>query len=217
MKHNIINKLRNKNLSSITTVKAFLSDIPYQTMKDYEQEVLNKLGIDAKIYANRCNNFIFHEEGGRNLGILHHDELVIIIYHPHKPIFAMGLFDLNTSINRHVLELAKLVVEKGYSPDKLCVYFAPSIHFSNVVVDEKKKEDIINKGFYRAIKPANNVNYVDIPLINVLALEEIGFKFSNMDLSPYCTYENSDLFYSQRRGDDKKLNLTLCYVKKSKK
>ena len=52
MKHNIINKLRNKNLSSITTVKAFLSDIPYQSMKDYEQEVLNKLGIDAKIYAN---------------------------------------------------------------------------------------------------------------------------------------------------------------------
>lgn len=217
MKHNIVNQLRNPRLTSITTVKAFLSDIPFLSQKDYEKEVLNKLGVEAKVYANRKGNYPLHLEGDNNLGILHHDELVIIIYHPKLEVFAMGLFDLNASLNREVIDLAKVIVEKGYHPDKLCVYFAPSIHSSSVTIDEKKKEELIEKGFARAIKPANKINYVDIPLMNVLTLEEIGFKFSNMDLSPYCTYENDNLFYSEKRGDNKKLNLTLCYVKKNKK
>ena len=46
---------------------------------------------------------------------------------------------------------------------------------------------------------------LDVPRINQIQLEQLGFDPAQMAIAPYCTFQKSDLFFSYRRTGEKKV------------
>lgn len=46
---------------------------------------------------------------------------------------------------------------------------------------------------------------LDVPRINQLQLEQLGINPEHIAIAPYCTYQQSDLFFSYRRTGEKKV------------
>ncbi|MGL4879763.1 MAG: laccase domain-containing protein, partial [Waterburya sp.] len=43
------------------------------------------------------------------------------------------------------------------------------------------------------------------PRVNQIQLEQLGINPENIAIAPYCTYQQSDLFFSYRRTGEKKV------------
>jgi copper oxidase (laccase) domain-containing protein len=46
---------------------------------------------------------------------------------------------------------------------------------------------------------------LDVPRVNQLQLEQLGINPEHIAIAPYCTYQQSDLFFSYRRTGEKKV------------
>ena len=81
------------------------------------------------------------------------------------------------------------------TPEDLIVLIGPAIGICCYEVSEEVKETLLDsvedkKGLFEA-------RNIDLKLINARQLEEVGVR--NIDVCPYCTSCNNDLFYSYRK------------------
>ena len=91
--------------------------------------------------------------------------------------------------------VAKMVLNFSSKPENLIVLVGPAISLCCYEVSEEVKDSLLStvkntEGLYK------NRN-VDLKKINARQLEEIGVK--TIDICPYCTSCNNDLFYSYRK------------------
>ena len=52
---------------------------------------------------------------------------------------------------------------------------------------------------YRRLKEDNDKGHIDLKQVNFDLLTQMGVKEQNIEVSPYCTFDREDLFYSHRR------------------
>lgn len=101
-----------------------------------------------------------------------------------------------------VKTVAKMIMNFGTKPENIIALVGPAISMCCYEVSEEVRDALLNtvkntEGLYK------NRN-VDLKKINARQLEEIGV--DKVDICPYCTSCNNDLFYSYRKenGTDKR-------------
>lgn len=101
-----------------------------------------------------------------------------------------------------VKKAALIMVEKlGSNPRNISAAIGPSIGIDNFSVDEKVFFELVkdnDNSVFRYDKKLDKY-YVDLKLLNKKQLLSIGVE--NIDLSTYCTYSMSDIFFSYRKEE----------------
>jgi len=101
-------------------------------------------------------------------------------------------------------KIAKLMVERiikhGGNQKKLLIGLGPSICSDCYNVSKSRQEIFIKKyGLDKKLYPKrNNQYFLDLKAINVKILLEAGVKPGNIEISPFCTSCQNDLFFSYR-------------------
>ena len=99
-----------------------------------------------------------------------------------------------------VKTIEKMGVNFGSSPADILVLIGPAISICCYEVSEEVRDTLLStiKNTEGLFKERN----VDLKQINARQLEEAGVK--NIDICPYCTSCNNDLFYSYRKENGTK-------------
>lgn len=125
----------------------------------------------------------------------------LIFYDPIRNIGAVSHAGWRGTASRiGVKTVAKMVLNYSSQPENIIAVIGPAISKCCYEVSEDVRDTLLstvkNKdGLYE------NRN-VDLKNINARQLEEIGLK--NIDICPYCTSCNNDLFYSYRKENGTK-------------
>ena len=99
-----------------------------------------------------------------------------------------------------VKTVAKMVMNFSSKPEDIVVLIGPAISKCCYEVSEDVKEKLLS-----TVKDTNGLydgRKVDLKQINARQLQEIGV--TNIDICPYCTSCNNDLFYSYRKENGTK-------------
>lgn len=91
--------------------------------------------------------------------------------------------------------VAKMVLNFSTKPEDLIVLIGPAISMCCYEVSEEVRDTLLST--VKNTKDLFNDRYVDLKKINARQLEEIGVK--NIDICPFCTSCNNDMFYSYRK------------------
>ncbi len=94
-----------------------------------------------------------------------------------------------------------LIQFEGCNPENMFAYIGPSISYDNfeVQVDVINKVKAMNFDTFKFYKQVDDIHYrVDNKGLNKQQLLNNGIKEENITVSPYCTIEDNDLFYSHR-------------------
>ena len=99
-----------------------------------------------------------------------------------------------------VKTIAKMTLNFSTKPEDIIAVIGPAISMCCYEVSEDVKEKLLS-----TVKNTENLfvnRNVDLKKINARQLEEIGV--SKIDICPYCTSCNNDLFYSYRKENGTK-------------
>ena len=99
-----------------------------------------------------------------------------------------------------VKTVAKMVLNHSSKPEDIIVLIGPAISQCCYEVSEEVKNTLLNT--VKDTKDLFKDRNVDLKKINARQLEEIGVK--KIDICPYCTSCNNDLFYSYRKENETK-------------
>ena len=125
----------------------------------------------------------------------------LIFYDPKRKVAAVSHAGWRgTAARIGVKTVAKMTLNFSTKPEDLIVIIGPAISMCCYEVSEDVKEKLLStvknkQGLFE------NRN-VDLKKINARQLEEIGV--SKIDICPYCTSCNNDLFYSYRKENGTK-------------
>lgn len=100
-----------------------------------------------------------------------------------------------------VKTVEKMVLEFNSPLENIKCAIGPAISYCcyNVGEDVLKKLSVTVKNFVGLSEVRNGAVYVDLKGINRQQLVEFGLKEENIDICPYCTVCNNDLFFSYRK------------------
>ncbi|MCR5078628.1 MAG: laccase domain-containing protein [Bacilli bacterium] len=102
------------------------------------------------------------------------------------------------------------MVASSLQPSNISIYIGPCLTFSHTSVSRETLLEVIAKGYNAAAKRTDGIDFLDVPLLVLLQMRELGIPMKNIFVSPYDPFENPDLLYSELSGDREK-NLT-CAV-----
>ena len=114
-------------------------------------------------------------------------------------------------VTRHLIE------DEGCDPSTIYAYVGPSIEARNFeamddIIDCVKKMSFDTSSFYTKKDEThyllNSKGLIKQQLLNCGVLEE------HIEVSPYCTMENDDLFFSYRKTHTKNRNISIIRLKK---
>jgi len=186
---------------------------------DNRKIFLNKLGLSEKnvvgvrsmhgdnieIVINKdCGNFICDTDGlitsQRNvyLSITVADCLPVIIFDPLKEVICLVHCGWK-GLEKKIIEKAVKKITDNFNVDsnKLIGGIGPGIGRCHFDV----KEDFLPrfKSYPDAIVIKDGKNYIDLKMIAKRQLEIAGIKKGNIEMSPVCTYCQSDKYFSYRK------------------
>lgn len=125
----------------------------------------------------------------------------LIFYDPKHNIGAISHAGWRgTAARIGVKTVAKMVMNFSSKPEDLIVLIGPAISKCCYEVSEEVRDTLLStlkdtKGLYKE-------RNVDLKKINARQLEEVGVK--NIDICPFCTSCNNDMFYSYRKENGTK-------------
>lgn len=125
----------------------------------------------------------------------------LIFYDPRHKIGAISHAGWRgTAARIGVKTVAKMTLNFSTKPEDLIVLIGPAISMCCYEVSEDVKEKLLN-----TVKNTDGLfcdRNVDLKKINARQLDEIGV--TKIDICPYCTSCNNDLFYSYRKENGTK-------------
>lgn len=183
-------------------------------VKENRIAFVNKLGLDISQIAFQkqihSNIVKFVEHAGyvgfsdalitnkKNLGlaISSADCTPIFIYDIENSLIAA----IHSGWRGTVLKITSITIntllEKFNSqPKNLIVYLGPSIHQKNYEIGKEVADKFDSK--FLLIK--NNKIYLDVLQANIDQILDCGIPKNQIEVSPFCTYEEKDLLHSYRR------------------
>ena len=119
--------------------------------------------------------------------------------------------EIVSKVTRHLIE------DEGCDPSTIYAYVGPSIESRNFeamddIINRVKKMSFDTSSFYTKKDEThyllNSKGLIKQQLLNCGVLEE------HIEVSPYCTMENDDLFFSYRKTHTKNRNISIIRLKK---
>lgn len=168
----------------------------------YEQETAFK-DTDA-LYTKDANLYLLS---------FHADCTPILLYCPKTKIIAAIHSGWLGTTKQIVSKITKHLIEhENCDPKTMLAYIGPCIcqdclEVMDNVIDLVKQMDFDTSPFYYQ---TDELHYqLDNKGLNKQMLLNLGLLENNITISPYCTVENDDLFYSYRKNKDSGRNITI--------
>ncbi len=155
-----------------------------------------------------------HLSKKESLLLLTADEIPFVFYSKSKKLVgALSLTKEDTMNEKLLFMLKKVMEDEAIAPDDLYCYLGPSLTFSHVRIDRESLLAMIKKGYRAATKRTDKVDYLDLPMFNVVILRNLGIPFDHITIDIHDTYEAESLLYSESRGDKEKNPTLIEFVK----
>lgn len=143
------------------------------------------------LYTNRRNNF---------LALSLADCIPVFLYEPDKKIVVAIHSGWRGTLNKiTTVTIEKIISELSIQPEKLIAYIGPGISFDNFEVG-KDVSDLFEDDVKKKV---DGKYFIDLKKHNYLQLINLGVRNENIEISPYCTFNEKDLFHSYRRDNNK--------------
>jgi|TARA_B100000085_G_scaffold17385_2_gene14989 hypothetical protein len=185
--------------------KNFLPAYPYFVKQVHGNKISN---VDIKNYSYVADGIITREKN-KVIAIKTADCIPIVIYSTCSSIICI-LHAGRKGIEYNIIKNAfKILGDFGFTYG---AWIGPCISKNNYIVGQDVKNTFINidKRFSKYFLKKNDKYCMDI--IGIAKLQLNDCNISNISLAGLCTFENSDLFYSYRRGLDKGRFGTFCWI-----
>lgn len=175
-------KISENNLISPTQTHSANIDVAIETRHDYPD----------------CDALILTE---KNLGIFLNfaDCTPIILYDEKQNIGAIAHAGWRGTAQKIApLTIEKMIKDFGSKPKNIVAVIGPAIGFCCYDVGQEVYEKLSKtvRNFNNLFEIREGKIFVDLKNINKCQLKEIGVE--KIDVCPYCTVHNNDLFYSYR-------------------
>lgn len=177
--------------------------VPLEMHEDKIVEVtkadMGKGELDAES-GIKCDA-IYTKDKDLALGVYHSDCAPIVLYSPKAGIISA----IHSGIKGTLKEITKkacsyLIDKQKVDPNDIYAYIGPGVNFSHYIIDDELKNKVKDLGYIRCIKVTDGVTFLDTSLINYMQLRSLGVPSTNIDISPLCTYENANIFFSESRA-----------------
>ena len=150
------------------------------------------------------------------IGVSTADCIPVLLYDPVHQASAAIHAGWRGTVKRIVEKtVQQMTIAYGSQPSDLMAQIAPGIHLDSFEVGDEVYESFASEGFpmkqisKRYPSDNNFFNFhsslipskwhIDLPECNSLQLLSSGISAANITVSPICTYEHHDLFFSARR------------------
>lgn len=143
----------------------------------------------------------------------HADCCPVLLYCRDKKIVAEIHSGWKGTVNEIVGKVTKHLIEnENCNPEHIYAYIGPSIEERNFeakddIIDLVKKMSFDTSSFYK--KKDNDSYLLNSKGLIKQQLLNLNVKEENITVSPYCTIENNDLFYSYRKEKTNLRNITI--------
>ena len=185
-----------------------------------KHSILDKVLISTLVKGEtyKKEDYVFsndlHLSTKEPLLLLAADEIPFVFYSKSKKIIGALSLTKEDTMNEKLLSTLKKVMEgELISPNDLYCYLGPSLTFSHVRVDRETLLTMIKKGYRAATKRTDKVDYLDLPMLNVVILRNLGIPFNHIAIDIHDTYEAESLLYSESRGDKEKNPTLIEFMK----
>jgi len=167
-----------------------------------EQVHGNKIAIADKRKVIEKIDGLITEEKEIVLGVTTADCLPILFYEPKEKIIAVVHAGWKGSLKKISQKAIQKIISLGGNPAKTIAAIGPHIKNCCYHIDEKRmlmfkkefgEEVIIRKG---------NKFFLDLIKVNLIQLLKSGIKEENIEVLPFCTHCNSNLFFSFRKDKE---------------
>ena len=135
------------------------------------------------------------------IGVSTADCIPVLLYDPiHRAACA-----IHAGWRGTVKRIAEKAVEQmtavyGTQPSDIVAQIGPGIHLDSFEVGDEVYETFANEGFdMQTISRHDEKWHIDLPECNRLQLMSTGVSSKNITVSPICTFQQSDTFFSARR------------------
>lgn len=151
------------------------------------------------------------------LWTFHADCCPVLLYCRDQKIIAAIHSGWKGTVGEIVGKVTKhLIDNENCHPHFLYAYIGPSINKENFeakddIIDLVKQMSFDTSSFYT--KKENDAYLLDSKGLINQQLLELGVPQNNITISPYCTIENKELFFSYRRDKSPHRNITLIRLK----
>jgi copper oxidase (laccase) domain-containing protein len=143
---------------------------------------------------------IYTRDKTLTIGILHSDTIPLFFESKNKEVFGAMQITRFGTINRYAYNsLKELLQKEKLNPKDVYFYLAPSITFSHNEISARLAYKLFNNGFNGSIKRTDNKYFFDERLMLIKELRLLKVPFKNIYQSEFCTFENSEMFFSKKR------------------
>ena len=158
----------------------------------------------AQAHAHIINTFTYGKE--KEIAIYSQDE--VVFFFAYEGFLGGAKLDQEASIRGDLKDdLSSFIEKEKADPKKIICYFAPSLTFSHVHVSRDLQESLIEKGYRASCKRTDKVDFLDLPLLNLLYLRELGIPMENIEISGYGTFETPYLASKANNKAGENINL----------
>jgi len=105
------------------------------------------------------------------------------------------------TVKRIVVKAIEAMMEAyGTQPQQLVAQIGPGIHLDSFEVGDEVYDTFVKEGFDMSVMSVRKDKWhIDLPECNRQQLLAEGLKPQNIKVSPVCTFEQSDIYFSARR------------------
>ena len=156
------------------------------------EEILQKLdGIDA----------LMTNEAGVCIGVSTADCIPVLLYDPIQRASCAIHAGWRGTVQRIVEKaVARMTEVFGSDPQNLIAQIGPGIHLESFEVGEEVYQTFEKEGFpMELISKKYEKWHIDLPECNRLQLVAAGIPETHIAVSPVCTFQQSDTFFSARK------------------
>ena len=174
-----------KNLAEIAVVDREMLTLP-------TEEILQKLdGIDA----------LMTNEAGVCIGVSTADCIPVLLYDPIRRASCAIHAGWRGTVQRIAEKaVARMTEVFGSDPKNLIAQIGPGIHLESFEVGDEVYQTFEKEGFpMELISKKYEKWHIDLPECNRLQLVAAGIPETHIAVSPVCTFQQSDTFFSARK------------------
>ena len=156
------------------------------------EEILQKLdGIDA----------LMTNEAGVCIGVSTADCIPVLLYDPIQRASCAIHAGWRGTVQRIVEKAVTRMTEVfGSDPQNLIAQIGPGIHLESFEVGDEVYQTFEKEGFpMELISKKYEKWHIDLPECNRLQLVAAGIPETHIAVSPVCTFQQSDIFFSARK------------------
>lgn len=188
---------------------------PHQSHTNNFKEVSKKDGgLNFEQLSNQLENIdaLYTKDKDLILMSFHADCTPILLYCQDKKIIAAihsgwpgTVKQITSKVTKHLIENEKC------DPKLIKAYIGPCLSYKNFEIQEDVLNQIKNLPFdtTKYYQQKDNTHYLlDNKGLNKQQLLNCGLLDENIWISPYCTIDNNDLFYSHRKDHNGKRSIT---------